>query len=378
VLTNNGNGGFVLASSPGVGSFPDSVVAADINGDGKVDLICANGNANTLTVLTNNGSGVFFTASSPGVGSFPDSVVAADVNGDGKLDLISANSGDNTLTVLTNNGSGGFVIASSPGVGNGPRSVTAADVNGDGKIDLICANYSANTLSVLTNNTIFPPPIITVPANITVEATSASGAVVNFSTSATNLAGGVVATTNTPASGSTFSLGTNTVTVTATSAGSSATNTFKVIVQDTMPPVINLLGANPLTNFINTPFVDPGATASDIYAGNLTGAIQVSGTVNTNVIGSYTLTYSVNDGNGNSTTANRTVVIVMPPPPLNIASAGNQVVVFYELSGTNYTLQTTTNLASPNWVTASNGVPFIAIGFTNTSPAQFFRLQQQQ
>src|SRR5437867_4496579 len=152
VLTNIGRGGFALASSPGVGGFPVSVVAADVNGDGKVDLISANLNANTLTVLTNNGSGGFVLASSPGVGRVPQSVTAADVNGDGKVDLISANGSANTLTVLTNNGSGGFVLASSPGVGSNPYSVTAADVNGDGKVDLISANYSASTLSVLTNN----------------------------------------------------------------------------------------------------------------------------------------------------------------------------------------------------------------------------------
>ncbi len=152
VLTNNGSGGFVLASSPVVGRSPTSVVAADVNGDGKLDLISANGNDNNLSVLTNNGSGGFVLASSPGVGNAPISVVAADVNGDGKLDLISANNANNTLSVLTNNGSGGFVLASSPGVGNFPFSVVAADVNGDGKEDLISANSGNNTLSVLTNN----------------------------------------------------------------------------------------------------------------------------------------------------------------------------------------------------------------------------------
>ena len=49
-----------------------------------------------------------FTTNTYNVGNQPYSVVAADVNGDGKLDLISANHGGNTLTVLTNNGSGGF------------------------------------------------------------------------------------------------------------------------------------------------------------------------------------------------------------------------------------------------------------------------------
>jgi len=51
-------GNFVLASSPGVGSGPDSVTSADVNGDGHPDLISANfASTGTLTVLTNDGSG---------------------------------------------------------------------------------------------------------------------------------------------------------------------------------------------------------------------------------------------------------------------------------------------------------------------------------
>src|SRR5260221_13632923 len=65
-----------------------------------------------LSRLHAQGAGTFVLSSSPGVGTTPNSVVAADVNGDGKADLISANYGTNTLTVLTNNGSGGFGFAS--------------------------------------------------------------------------------------------------------------------------------------------------------------------------------------------------------------------------------------------------------------------------
>ncbi len=104
VLTNDGSGGFALAFTSFYINEPVCICAADINGDGKVDLICGecplNGEApysNTLTVLTNDGVGGFEFASAPVVGYAQDSICAADVNGDGKMDIITANLVDNTI-----------------------------------------------------------------------------------------------------------------------------------------------------------------------------------------------------------------------------------------------------------------------------------------
>ncbi len=152
VFTNDGRGVYTFASSPSVGNTPSSVAAADVNSDSKMDLISANYGDSTLSVLTNDGLGGFVISGTNAVGNHPYWLISVDVNGDGKMDLISANEGGNTLSVLTNDGLGGFVASGTNAVGNHPNSVTSADINTDGNPDLICANGSNNSVSVLTND----------------------------------------------------------------------------------------------------------------------------------------------------------------------------------------------------------------------------------
>jgi hypothetical protein len=153
ILTNNGNGGFDFNATLNVNAIlPYSVVAADLNGDGKLALVTVNDISGTLTILTNNGSGAFGFNVTLAAGSYPNAVTAANLNGNGKLALISANGGADTLTVFTNDGNGVYSLNATLAVGHNPADVIAADVNGDGQLDLISANYSANTLTVLTNN----------------------------------------------------------------------------------------------------------------------------------------------------------------------------------------------------------------------------------
>jgi hypothetical protein len=152
VLTNNGSGGFGSNATLNVGPTPNCVVAADINHDGQVDLISAD-YGNSLTVLTNAGNGVFGSNATLAVCSAPSCVAAADVNGDSQVDLIVPNFIEDTVIIWTNNGSGSFAFNATYHVNPGPRWVAAADVNGDGMMDVVTADYgSIGTLTVLTNN----------------------------------------------------------------------------------------------------------------------------------------------------------------------------------------------------------------------------------
>ena len=111
VLTNDGSGGFAASATitgqPGT-SDPSSVAVADVNGDGHLDLVRANTGdgggqwASTLTVLTNDGSGGFVYDTTLQTGGRVPNVVSADLNGDGRPDLICPNFVDASVTVLLN------------------------------------------------------------------------------------------------------------------------------------------------------------------------------------------------------------------------------------------------------------------------------------
>jgi hypothetical protein len=103
-------------------------------------------------------------------------------------------------------------------------------------------------------------------------------------------------------------------------SGNAATATRTVNVLDTTPPVITVLGDNPVTVECHSSYTDAGATAADICASALTPT--TSGTVDVNTPGTYTITYSVSDPAGNVATATRTVNVVDTAPPV-ITVVGN-------------------------------------------------------
>jgi Bacterial Ig-like domain (group 3)/FG-GAP-like repeat/Abnormal spindle-like microcephaly-assoc'd, ASPM-SPD-2-Hydin len=161
VLLGNGDGTFQPARSYSSGGYYSfSVAVADVNGDGKPDLLisnyCSDSDCDTTAsvgVLLGNGDGTFQTAlvySSGGYDAW--SVAAADVNGDGKPDLLvahqcgSANCSDpsGTVGVLLGNGDGTFQTGVIYAAGFQAFSLAVADVNGDGKPDVMVGNYCSD------------------------------------------------------------------------------------------------------------------------------------------------------------------------------------------------------------------------------------------
>jgi len=174
------------------------------------------------------------------------------------------------------------------------------------------------------------PTLNGTPSDMTVEATSGSGAAVVFTDpTATDAVDSAPVVGCTPASGSTFALGTTLVNCTATDAsGNSASETFNVTVQDTTAPFIFLTGSANVTIEAGAVYSDAGATAVDNVNGNLTANITTVNPVNTAVIGTYTVTYDVNDTAGNAATqVTRTVNVVDTTAPVITVLGSNPVFV---------------------------------------------------
>jgi hypothetical protein len=158
-----GGPSFTNAVNLTTGNSAISVAVADINGDGRPDLLVANAGSNTVSVLLNetptgSTTPVFAPAVNFATGDDPTSVAVADFNGDGKPDIVVANWNDNTVSVLMNETPTGSLTPSfAPAVnfsaGNHPYYLAVADINGDGKPDIAVTNTSDNGVSVLMNET---------------------------------------------------------------------------------------------------------------------------------------------------------------------------------------------------------------------------------
>jgi prepilin-type N-terminal cleavage/methylation domain-containing protein len=92
-------------------------------------------------------------------------------------------------------------------------------------------------------------------------------------------------------------------------------------------PVITILGSNPLSHPVLTAYTDAGATALDQYSNNITGDIVTVNNVNSNIVGTYTVDYSVTDAENNTRNVSRTVNVVDTINPVITVLGTNPVTV---------------------------------------------------
>ena len=138
-----------------------SPVIADFNGDGKPDIAVATWNNvsgnSYAAVFLNNGDGTFATPVYYTIGptvNTPRSIVATDINGDGKPDLVMSSFNQSLVYSFLNNGNGTFASAVSYATRTNPWFVSAGDLNGDGKPDIVIADSAGSgSFDVLTNST---------------------------------------------------------------------------------------------------------------------------------------------------------------------------------------------------------------------------------
>ncbi len=133
-----------------------------------------------------------------------------------------------------------------------------------------------------------------------------------------------------------------------------------------------------------TYFRDQNGKNAIIYTANGTNSppLELSnteqGVINNTTIGGYFQIQQDKANPTNSGSASFAAISITPLPQVGIsalAAAPNQQVVFWPASLTNYVLQSTTNLSSPNWTTVTNGTPIIGLTVSNTSPASFYRIE---
>ena len=148
ILLGNGNGTFKAGPVVGVtGQNVNNVVAADFNGDGKLDLAISLPDANEIQVLLGNGDGSF-SALSPVSADAIFKIATGDFNRDGKPDLVLLNPGASSVTILLGNGDGTFTEKTSIAL-SGAQAVAVGDLNRDGISDLAVTNFSSDTVTIL-------------------------------------------------------------------------------------------------------------------------------------------------------------------------------------------------------------------------------------
>ena len=161
VLKNTGNGtvSFAAKTDYPTGLVPRGLAIGDLDGDAKPDIAVVNNTDNTLSIFRNttaNGVISFAARVNYPATEFPYNVAIADLDGDGKKDIVVSNNGTvKTVSVFKNISTAGnisFAARTDFVTASGSQSISTGDIDGDGKPDIAVANFYSSSVSVLRNN----------------------------------------------------------------------------------------------------------------------------------------------------------------------------------------------------------------------------------
>jgi rhamnogalacturonan endolyase len=244
-------------------------------------------------------------------------------NGGGQMafDLDAASDQLALSGALTKGGTGIYEFVFNPGAGLvfghtytllnfGSTNFTAADFSYSGLPPEYRGTFTLNAGNLQFTVLDAVPPVLTLPANITLEATSSAGAVATYTASADDAISGSIPVNFSIPSGSIFAIGTTTVTVTATDgAGNTATGTFTVTVHDTTGPSLSLPAAVTVeATGPNGAIATFEASATDSVGGN-TPVSYSQQPGSTFPIGTTHVTVTATDASGNTTTGGFNVIV---------------------------------------------------------------------
>lgn len=153
VLRNDGRGGFAARTDRDFGVYLSGVALADLDADGKVDLVATDREGSRLLVAYGAGDGTFGPAAAVPVGREGYRVTAGDLTGDGLPDLVVTSSFHRGVTVVPNLGGRAFGPPAEVPLPDYAGSAALADVDGDGDRDLVAsASFDAGVVWVLRND----------------------------------------------------------------------------------------------------------------------------------------------------------------------------------------------------------------------------------